>query len=76
MARIQICDLNPSESELYELTEEELLDVQGGRWPRWLSYVLMGVGAALALTGVGGTLGVALVTIGSAGVNDCECPPP
>ena len=48
MARIQITDLNPSESGLlYELTDEELLDINGGS--------LFGriVGAIVSLVGIG-----------------------
>jgi lactobin A/cerein 7B family class IIb bacteriocin len=69
MARIQICDLNHSDSELlYELTDKELLDINGGGWfKRIAGAVLIVGGAALAITGVGAGAGVALIT-GGAGI--------
>jgi hypothetical protein len=45
MARIQITDLNPSDSEfIHELTAEELLAITGGGW---LSRFLKNVGEAI-----------------------------
>ena len=37
MAQIQITDLNPSDCGfIEELTEEELLEINGGRWYNWV----------------------------------------
>ena len=66
MARLQITDLNPSESGLlHELTEEELLDINGGG--------LFGriFGAIVTLVGIGVSfvnppLGTGLVLTGGA----------
>lgn len=63
MARIQICDLNHSNSELlYELTDQELLDINGGGlFKKILGAVLIVGGTALAITGVGAGAGAALI---------------
>ncbi|MBD2533350.1 hypothetical protein H6G97_28825 [Nostoc flagelliforme FACHB-838] len=66
MTRIQITDLNPSEPGLlYELTDEELLDINGGS--------LFGriVGAVVTVVGIGVSivnppLGTGLILGGSA----------
>jgi hypothetical protein len=64
MARIQIADINPSESELlYELNDGEILDINGGSW---FSRI---VGAAMIVAGCFTTpigIGTALITGGSA----------
>ncbi len=69
MARIQICDLNRSDSKLlYELTDKELLDINGGGlFKKIAGSILIVGGAALAITGVGTGAGVALIT-GGAGI--------
>lgn len=71
MDHIQITDLNPSDSVLEELTdsgleeltEEELLMIDGGRWFHWLA------GAALITVGVVTSetvIGAALIGAGGA----------
>ena len=50
MARIQICDLNHSNSELlYELTDQELLEINGGGLFKKIAGALLIVGGT-ALT--------------------------
>ncbi len=68
MARIQICDLNHSNSELlYELTDQELLDINGGGLFKKIAGALLIVGGtALAITGVGAGVGAALIGGGAA----------
>jgi hypothetical protein len=47
MARIQITDLNPSDfGFLEELTDEELLEIKGGKWYNWV------IGALFVAAGV------------------------
>lgn len=62
MARLQITDLNSSDSaSREELTEEELLEINGGSWLTWL------VGSALIVGGIltaGTGLGGVLITVG------------
>ena len=49
MAKIQITDLNPSDfGFMEELTDEELLAINGGRWALYLSIT----GLVLALVGL------------------------
>ncbi|MFN4876064.1 MAG: hypothetical protein ACK5GT_06345 [Aphanizomenon sp.] len=63
MARIQIADINPSESELlYELNDGEILDINGGSW---FSRI---VGAAMIVVGCFTTpigIGIALIEAGA-----------
>jgi hypothetical protein len=63
MARIQITDLDPSDSvSMEELTEEELLEINGGSVWTWLA------GAALITAGVLTTpvgIGAALIGAGA-----------
>jgi hypothetical protein len=65
MARIQIADINPSESELlYELNDGEILDINGGSWfTRIFGTVLIVLGIftspfqiGVALIGAGGSI--------------------
>ena len=64
MASIQINDINPSDTQLlFELSDEELLAINGGGW---LSRI---VGAALIVIGAFTTpvgIGVALIGAGGA----------
>ncbi len=47
MAQIQITDLNPSDfGFMDELTDEELLAINGGRWWHWV------IGAAAVVGGI------------------------
>jgi hypothetical protein len=63
MANIQIADINPSESELlYELTDAEILDINGGSWFSRIFGGLMVI-VGIFTTPVG--IGVALITGGS-----------
>ena len=67
MANIQIADINPSESELlYELTNAEILDINGGGWfTRWFRRI---VGVAMIIAGALTTpvgIGAALISGGS-----------
>ncbi|MBG1267516.1 hypothetical protein [Nostoc sp. WHI] len=62
MARIQITDLNPSESELLlcELTAEEMLEINGGSWFTRI------VGATLIVAGVlTSSVGIGVALIGA-----------
>jgi hypothetical protein len=63
MARIQITDLDPSDSvSMEELTEEELLKINGGSLLTWLA------GGALIVGGIltaGTGIGVALIAAGA-----------
>jgi hypothetical protein len=63
MNHIQITDLNPSDSGLMdELTDEEFLAVNGGKWYHWLA------GAALIVTGALTTpVGIGAALIGAGG---------
>jgi hypothetical protein len=65
MARIQITDLNSSESELMdELTDEDILDINGGGGFTWRGFNRW-INKAL---GVIGTIGVGVViSIGEGG---------
>ncbi|BBD66610.1 hypothetical protein NIES4072_61170 [Nostoc commune NIES-4072] len=59
MARIQITDLNPSQSELLlcELTAEEMLEINGGGWfKRIIGAALIVVGAFTTPVGIGAAL--------------------
>jgi hypothetical protein len=65
MARIQITDLNHSQSELLlcELTAEEMLEINGGSWfTRIVGAVLIVAGALTSPVGIG----VALIEAGAA----------
>lgn len=68
MAHIQITDLNSSDTGLlYELTDEELLDINGGSlFNQILGGILIAGGAVLGLTGAGTAVGVALIGAGAA----------
>ena len=62
MARIQIADINPSQSELLlcELTAEEMLEINGGSWfTRIVGAVLIVAGAFTTPVGIGAALIVA-----------------
>ena len=65
MARIQIADINPSESKLlYELNDREILDINGGRGP-WFSRIF---GAVMIVVGCFTTpigIGIALIEGGA-----------
>lgn len=70
MAHIQLTNLNPSDSEameelaeMEELTEEELLEINGGKWFHWVA------GAGLIVAGVLTSpvaIGAALIGAGGA----------
>ncbi|MEA5526899.1 hypothetical protein [Nodularia spumigena] len=64
MAKIQIADINVSDSELLcNLTDEEMFDVNGGSWfTRILGGVLIVAGVLTTPVGIG----AALITGGSA----------
>ncbi|AFY48971.1 hypothetical protein Nos7524_3168 [Nostoc sp. PCC 7524] len=63
MARIQIADLNPSDSELlHDLSDSEMLDINGGGWLKVL------IGAALIVAGAFTTpVGIGAALIGAGG---------
>jgi hypothetical protein len=63
MAKIQITDLNTSDfASIEELTEEELLEINGGSFWTWLG------GAALIVAGVLTTpVGIGAALIGAGG---------
>ena len=68
MARIQITDLNPSDSaSMEELTEEKLLEINGGSLWTWLAGgALIVVGALTTPVGIGvGLIGAGAVIIAS-----------
>lgn len=70
MASIQITDLNSSESELlYELTNAELLDINGGGWfSDVLGVVMIVTGIFTSSVGIGTALiagGVSIINGGS-----------
>ena len=58
MANIQIADINPSESELlYELTDAEILDINGGGWfSRIFGGLMVIVGIFTTPVGIGTAL--------------------
>ena len=64
MNHIQMTGLNPSDSgsmeelvEMEELTEEELLEVNGGRWFHWVAGAgLIVAGVLTSPTGIGAAL--------------------
>jgi lactobin A/cerein 7B family class IIb bacteriocin len=59
MARIQITDLDSSDfGSMEELTDEELLEINGGRWQDWAAGALF-VGGVIATGGSGLVFGVA-----------------
>jgi len=65
MAQIQITDLNPSDSaSMEELTDEELLEINGGSLWTWLAgSALIVVGALTTPVGIGVGLIAAGATI-------------
>jgi hypothetical protein len=65
MAQIQITDLNPSDSaSMEELTDEELLEINGGSLWTWLTgSALIVVGALTTPVGIGVGLIAAGATI-------------
>jgi hypothetical protein len=76
MSRLQITELNSSDFGLEELTDEELLQINGGseegdpgkkKWWQWaIGGALIVVGAFTSPTGIG----VALITAGTAIITD------
>jgi len=62
MAQIQITDLNPSDfGFMEELTEEELLAINGGRWWHWLIGGAAIVGGVLLGSGALAAVGLELI---------------